>query len=326
MNSTVTANLWRDGAVMLGKLNMDEFAMGSSNETSYYGNVINPWQRKGSNAALVPGGSSGGSAAAVAAHLCAGRHRHRHRRLDPPARRLHRHRRHQADLWPLLALGHRRLRLLARPGRADRARRARRRDHAEVHGERRPQGHDLASTCRCRITRRPSASRIKGLRIGIPKEYRVDGMPAEIEALWAAGHRLAEGRRAPRSSTSRCRTPNTRCRPITSSPRPKPPPTSPAMTACATACACRATTSSTCTRRPAPPASAREVKRRILIGTYVLSAGYYDAYYVRAQKVRTLIKRDFDEACEQGGRDPDARHAEPRLRARRDHAIRCRCT
>jgi len=69
--STVTSNLWRDGAVMLGKLNMDEFAMGSSNETSYYGNVINPWKRTNSNAALVPGGSSGGSAAAVAAHICA---------------------------------------------------------------------------------------------------------------------------------------------------------------------------------------------------------------------------------------------------------------
>ena len=69
---TVTSNLWRDGAVMLGKLNMDEFAMGSSNETSYYGNVINPWRRRNSNAALVPGGSSGGSASAVAAHICAG--------------------------------------------------------------------------------------------------------------------------------------------------------------------------------------------------------------------------------------------------------------
>ena len=69
--STITSNLWRDGAVMLGKLNMDEFAMGSSNETSYYGNVINPWRRNNSNAALVPGGSSGGSASAVTAHICA---------------------------------------------------------------------------------------------------------------------------------------------------------------------------------------------------------------------------------------------------------------
>src|SRR5690606_6243756 len=70
--STVTGNLWDDGAVMLGKLNMDEFAMGSSNETSHYGAVINPWRAEGSNQQLVPGGSSGGSAAAVAAHLCAG--------------------------------------------------------------------------------------------------------------------------------------------------------------------------------------------------------------------------------------------------------------
>src|SRR5690606_10285970 len=70
--STVTANLWADGAVMLGKLNMDEFAMGSSNETSHYGPVVNPWRARGSNADLVPGGSSGGSAAAVAAHLCLG--------------------------------------------------------------------------------------------------------------------------------------------------------------------------------------------------------------------------------------------------------------
>jgi hypothetical protein len=116
--STVTANLWADGAVMLGKLNMDEFAMGSSNETSYYGPVINPWRAEGSNANLVPGGSSGGSAAAVAAHDVRRRHRDRHRRLDPPARGVHRHRRHQADLWPLLALGHCRLCLVARPGRA----------------------------------------------------------------------------------------------------------------------------------------------------------------------------------------------------------------
>ena len=118
--STVTANLRKAGAGMLGKLNMDEFAMGSSNETSAYGPVISPVAAQdGSNVGLTPGGSSGGSAAAVAARHRAGRHRHRHRRLDPPARRLHRHLRDQADLRPLLALGHRRLRQLARPGRAD---------------------------------------------------------------------------------------------------------------------------------------------------------------------------------------------------------------
>jgi aspartyl-tRNA(Asn)/glutamyl-tRNA(Gln) amidotransferase subunit A len=76
---------------MLGKLNMDEFAMGSSNETSVYGNAVNPWRARQLRRPLTPGGSSGGSAAAVAADLCLGRHRHRHRRLDPPARRLHRH-------------------------------------------------------------------------------------------------------------------------------------------------------------------------------------------------------------------------------------------
>ena len=110
--SSVTANLWRDGAVLLGKLNNDEFAMGSSNETSCFGPVISPWRRRGSNTALVPGGSSGGSA----------------------ARGFHRHGRHQADLWPLLALGHRRVRLLARSGRTARAFGARCGDPPHLHG------------------------------------------------------------------------------------------------------------------------------------------------------------------------------------------------
>ena len=157
--STVTAQLWRDGAVMLGKLNNDEFAMGSSNETSCFGPVISPWRRKGANTPLVPGGSSGGSAAAVAAQPVPRRDRHRHRRLDPPAGGVHRHRRHQADLRPLLALGHRRLRVLARPGRAVRAHGARRRDPAALDGRPRSEGHDLGRSCRCRTTRRRSASR-----------------------------------------------------------------------------------------------------------------------------------------------------------------------
>ena len=132
--STVTANLWRDGAVLLGKTNNDEFAMGSSNETSCFGPVVSPWRRRGSDAKLVPGGSSGGSAAAVAAGLCSRRHRHRYRRLDPPAGGVLRHRWIKADLWPLLALGHRRLCLLARSGRTVCAQRARLRHIAPLDG------------------------------------------------------------------------------------------------------------------------------------------------------------------------------------------------
>ena len=132
--STVTANLWRDGAVLLGKLNNDEFAMGSSNETSYFGPVVSPWRRRGADTKLVPGGSSGGSAAAVAAQSLRRRHRHRYRRLDPPAGGVLRHRRGQADLRPLLALGHRGVCVLARSGRAVRAHRARLRDPAALDG------------------------------------------------------------------------------------------------------------------------------------------------------------------------------------------------
>jgi aspartyl-tRNA(Asn)/glutamyl-tRNA(Gln) amidotransferase subunit A len=133
--STVSANLWRDGAVMLGKLNNDEFAMGSSNETSCFGPVVNPWRRKGANVQLVPGGGCGASVSR--------RDGDRYRRLDPAAGGVHRHGRHQADLRALLALGHRRVRLVARSGRADRARCPRQRDPAALDGRLRSEGHNI---------------------------------------------------------------------------------------------------------------------------------------------------------------------------------------
>ena len=131
---TVTANLWRDGAVLLGKTNNDEFAMGSSNETSCFGPVVSPWRRRGSDAKLVPGGSSGGFGRGGRGRAVHRRHRHRYRRLDPPAGGILRHRRIEADLWPLLALGHRRLCLLARSGRTVCAQRARLRHSAAFDG------------------------------------------------------------------------------------------------------------------------------------------------------------------------------------------------
>ena len=131
---TVTAHLWRDGAVMLGKLNLDEFAMGSSNETSFFGPVISPWRRAriqcaaGSRRLLWRFGDGGRRASVL------WRDGDRYRRLHPSAGGLHRNRRHQADLWALLALGHRRLRLVARPGWPDRKNRARRGDPAAIDG------------------------------------------------------------------------------------------------------------------------------------------------------------------------------------------------
>ena len=187
---TVTANLWAAGAAMLGKVNLDEFAMGSSNETSYYGPVINPWRRKRNgaldNTALVPGGSSGGSAAAVAAHLCLGATgTDTGGSIRQPAA-LHRHCRHQADLWALLALGHRCVRLLARSGGTDGEDGARRGDPAQGDGGARSQGFHLVDAPVPDYEAAIGQS-IKGVRIGIPKEYRIDGLDPEIDALWQKG-------------------------------------------------------------------------------------------------------------------------------------------
>ncbi len=296
--STVTSNLWRDGAVMLGKLNMDEFAMGSSNETSYYGPVINPWRADGSNAQLVPGGSSGGSAAAVAAWLCAGATATDTGGsirqpaaftgtvgIKPTYGRCSR--------WGVVAFAS----SLDQAGPIARTVE----DNAILLAS--MAGLDPKDSTSVELAVPDFAAAVergvKGLVIGIPKEYRMDGMPAEIEALWQQGIAWLKAEGAEIRDIS---LPHTKY-------------ALPAYYIVAPAEA-----SSNLARYDGVKYGLRvtgkditdmyeltratgfgaEVRRRLMIGTYVLSAGYYDAYYVRAQKIRTLIKRDFELAFAAG--------------------------
>lgn len=292
--STITSNLWRDGAVMLGKLNMDEFAMGSSNETSYYGNVINPWRRKNSNAALVPGGSSGGSASAVAAHICAGA-----TATDTGG----------SIRQPAAFTGT--VGIKPTYGRCSRWGVVAFASSLDQAGPIARDVRDAAILLKSMASIDPKDTTsvdhpvpdyeavigkpIKGLRVGIPKEYRVAGTPAEIDALWDKGARWLKEQGAEIVEIS---LPHTKY-------------ALPAYYIVAPAEA-----SSNLARydgvryglrvpgddivsmyeNTRAKGFGREVQRRVMIGTYVLSAGYYDAYYVRAQKVRTLIKQDFDKA------------------------------
>ena len=296
--STVTANLWNDGAVHLGKLNMDEFAMGSSNETSYYGGVANPWKAKGKDEKLVPGGSSGGSAVAVAAKLCAGA-----TGTDTGGSI-----RQPAALTGTVGL---------KPtyGRCSRW-------GIIAFASSLDQAGPIARSVRdCAILLKSMASvdpkdttsvdrpvpnyedaigqSVKGLKIGVPQEYRIDGMPTEIETLWQKG---ADWFRDAGAEIVDISLPNTQY-------------ALPAYYIVAPAEA-----SSNLARYDGVRYGLRvdgddiidmyektrevgfgtEVKRRVLIGTYVLSAGYYDAYYLKAQKVRTLIKNDFENVFNQG--------------------------
>jgi aspartyl-tRNA(Asn)/glutamyl-tRNA(Gln) amidotransferase subunit A len=296
--STVTAHLWRDGAVMLGKLNCDEFAMGSSNETSHFGPVVSPWRRRGAETKLVPGGSSGGSAAAVAAQLCVGA-----TGTDTGGSI-----RQPAAFCGIVGL---------KPtyGRCSRW-------GIVAFASSLDQAGPLARTVRdCAILLRSMAgpdakdttcvdrpvpdyekavgASIKGMRIGIPQEYRVPGMAAEIEALWQQGVQWLKGAGA---QTVEVSLPHTKY-------------ALPAYYIVAPAEA-----SSNLARydgvryglrvpgrdviemyeQTRREGFGKEVRRRIMIGTYVLSAGYYDAYYLRAQKVRTLIKRDFEHCFADG--------------------------
>jgi aspartyl-tRNA(Asn)/glutamyl-tRNA(Gln) amidotransferase subunit A len=294
--STVTEKLWQAGALMLGKTNLDEFAMGSSNTTSWYGPVENPWRQPGDNRPLVPGGSSGGSAAAVAvraALAATGTDTGGSIRqpasfcgivgLKPTYGRCSR--------WGVVAYAS----SLDHPGPMGRTVR----DVAIL--LRAMAGHDPKDSTSAPVAvpdyEAALAGGIRGLRVGIPKEYRVDGMPDEIEALWQQG---VEWLRAAGAEPVEISLPMTKY-------------ALPAYYIIALAEA-----SSNLARYDGVRFGLRvegdsleemyeltraagfgaEVRRRVLIGTYVLSAGYYDAYYLKAQRVRTLIARDFAAAFE----------------------------
>jgi len=295
--STVTQNLWNAGAVMLGKTNLDEFAMGSSNETSAFGPVFNPWRANNSNANLVPGGSSGGSSAAVAADLClAATGTDTGGSIRQPAAVTGR-----VGLKPTYGRCSR-FGIVAFASSLDQAGPMTKtvKDAAIMLGS-------MAS-----VDARDSTSvdlpvpdyekllegGIKGLRVGIPKEYRIDGAPAEIDALWSKG---AEWLKAQGAEIVEVSLPHTKYALPTYY-----------IVAPAEASSNLARYDGVKFGYRAPGVRditdmyeksrgegfGAEVQRRILIGTYVLSAGYYDAYYTRAQKLRSLIKRDFERAFE----------------------------
>ncbi|WP_093360814.1 Asp-tRNA(Asn)/Glu-tRNA(Gln) amidotransferase subunit GatA [Tropicimonas isoalkanivorans] len=299
--STVTTQLWQAGAIMLGKLNMDEFAMGSSNETSCYGNVVNPWRRGNDETQLTPGGSSGGSASAVAADLClaaTGTDTGGSIRqpaaftgitgLKPTYGRCSR--------WGIVAFAS----SLDQAGPMTKTVR----DAAIM--LRAMAGHDPKDSTSADLPvpdfEAAITGDIRGRTIGIPKEYRMEGMPAEIEKLWSDGADMLRDAGAKIVDIS---LPHTKY-------------ALPAYYVIAPAEA-----SSNLARYDGVRFGRRaklaegdgitemyektraegfgaEVQRRVMIGTYVLSAGFYDAYYNRARKVRTLIKRDFEDAFDDG--------------------------
>src|ERR1700761_8332961 len=295
--STVTANLLHDGAVFLGKTNLDEFAMGSSNMTSAYGPVENPWKRRqDTSAVLVPGGSSGGSAAAVAARLAMGATgTDTGGSIRQPASFCGlvgvKPTYGRCSRWGVVAFAS----SLDHPGPFARTVR----DSAILLGS--MAGHDPKDSTSAPMPvpdfEAACARGVKGLRIGVPAEYRSDGMPAEIDALWQQGLTWLRQAGAEIVDVS---LPHTRYGLATYY------------------IVAPAEASSNLSRYDGVRFGLRvpagdlndlyeetraagfgaEVKRRILIGTYVLSAGYYDAYYLKAQKVRALILRDFTDAFE----------------------------
>ncbi len=297
--STVSQNLWNAGAGMLGKLNLDQFAMGSSNETSYFGNVISPWRKAGSNAPLAPGGSSGGSSAAIAARLCpAATGTDTGGSIRQPAAFTGttgiKPTYGRCSRWGVVAFA----------------------SSLDQAGPMAKDTRDCAIMLEAMAGFDPKdatsldlpvpnweallSADLSGKTVGIPREYRMDGMDAEIAALWDQGVAWLKDAGAKVVDIS---LPHTKY-------------ALPTYYIIAPAEA-----SSNLARydgvryglRDLPEganlqdmyAATRaagfgpEVKRRILIGTYVLSAGFYDAYYTQAQKVRTLISQDFAKAFEQ---------------------------
>jgi len=296
--STVTQNLWDDGAVMLGKLNMDEFAMGSSNETSKWGNVTNPWKSRGSNAALTPGGSSGGSASAVAADLC----------LAATASDTGGSIRQPAAFTGTVGI---------KPtyGRCSRYGMVAFASSLDQAGPITKTVEDAAILLQsmCSYDAKDSTSlhvptpdfssfvgkSLKGVRIGIPDEYRLDGIPAEIDALWDQGIAWLKDAGA---EIVRISLPHTKyalpCYYIIA----------PAEASSNLARydgmrfghrTDKAQSLTDVYELSRSEGFGKEVKRRIMIGTYVLSAGFYDAYYVKALKVRRRIAEDFTNAWAQ---------------------------
>ena len=297
--STVTAKLFGDGAVMLGKLNMDEFAMGSSNESACYGPVVSPW--KVDSRQLTPGGSSGGSAAAVAADLClaaTGTDTGGSIRqpaaftgivgIKPTYGRVSR--------WGIVAFAS----SLDQAGPMTKSVR----DAAIFLGS--MSGHDPKDSTSADVAvpdfEAALTGDIRGKKIGIPREYRLDGIPAEIDALWQKGIEMMRDAGAEIVDIS---LPHTKY-------------ALPAYYVVAPAEASsnlarydgvryghRATLAqgdgiTEMYEKTRAEGFGAEVQRRVMVGTYVLSAGFYDAYYNRARKVRALIKRDFELAFAAG--------------------------
>jgi aspartyl-tRNA(Asn)/glutamyl-tRNA(Gln) amidotransferase subunit A len=294
--STVTAKLWQAGASMLGKLNMDEFAMGSSNTTSYHGNVKNPWTRRGDNRDLVPGGSSGGSAAAVAARMS----------MAATGTDTGGSIRQPAAFCGLVGIKPTygrcsRWGIVAFASSLDQAGPLARSVEDAALMLQVMAGHDPKDSTSVDLPvpdyRAGLGAGVKGLRIGIPREYRMDGMAAEIGGLWAKG---ADWLKAAGAEIVEISLPHTKY-------------ALPTYYIIAPAEA-----SSNLARYDGVRFGLRvpggtldemyentraagfgaEVKRRVLIGTYVLSAGYYDAYYLKAQRLRSLILGDFTKAFE----------------------------